>query len=81
MPQTMPTTSGEKPMCRMAGRSASCITAAAIRPTNRTPLSLSRQGVAAGGRVGGGRGGSGAAVLVEALMAGLLEYLNNWVEY
>ena len=69
-------------MCRMAGRSASCITAAAIRPTNRTPLSLSRQGVAAGAAAwAAGEAGSGAAVLVEALMAGLLEYLNNWVEY
>ncbi|CFO74164.1 Uncharacterised protein [Bordetella pertussis] len=48
MPQTMPTTRGEKPNCRMNGRSASCTTAAAIRATNRMPLSLSRHGVGKG---------------------------------
>ncbi|MCY1546425.1 hypothetical protein D9M68_824210 [compost metagenome] len=78
MPQTMPTTSGEKPSCRMAGRSASCITAPANSPTNNTPLSLSRQGVAAGGAAGVvDVAGRGTAVLEELLMIGLVAYLNN----
>ena len=82
MPQTMPTTSGENPSWRMAGRSASCITAAAIRPTNKTPLSLSRHGVAAGGATGvAGVAGRGTAVLEELLMVGLGAYLNNYTKY
>lgn len=80
MPQTMPTTSGEKPSWRMAGKSASCMTAADMRPTNRTPLSLSRQGVAVAADAPGvaaGAAAGGGAVVVAVLMAGLSAYLNN----
>ncbi len=77
MPQTMPTTSGEKPSWRMAGRSASCITAPAIKPTNSTPFSLSRHGVVVGAAAGAAAvapaaAGRGTVVLEEVLMTGPL---------
>ena len=80
MPQTMPTTSGETHVPD-GGQVRQLHHGGGHQADEQDAVEFVAPGRGGGAAAwAAGEAGSGA-VLVEALMAGLLEYLNNWVEY